>query len=418
MLSASLRLRPFFRPRALVSLLSLATASGCFRGADVSKIVCNDSKYCPSGYACVIEAQKIEGRCEKLGDGGGGEASASFDSGADGVAAMKDGTTSDLASFDAASFMDGPADVDGVPAVDGPGSIELGPDITADAGPIVTSDSALDGIPDTEGDAPSVSPDALLDLAPDLALDLPPLPPDLAPDLPPPSPDMGSDLAAWVPGPCTVTQPLISDMEENNPGDVSGFWNGCVHGFWWDTILSGPGRFPPATLTPRPGSLLTYATSGCPTHHCASVVAAGDFSIPYYYGWMMAVTLEESFSYGQTYTVDASTYQGITFTAQATPEMSVQVLVPTSCTESQAQGGTCNLPATCGDYYSKTVIFPSTSSTTIKISFADPAFKQAGFGAQCAFDKSTLLGIQFRVSSTQTVPAPDGTLIVDDLYFY
>jgi hypothetical protein len=72
---------------------------------------------------------------------------------------------------------------------------------------------------------------------------------------------------------------------------------------------------------------------------------------------------------------------------------------------------------TCDDHYGKTVTFPA-SPTSIKISFTDPAFKQVGFGTQCEFKKSQLLAIQFQLDSTSTVPAPDGTLIVDDLYFY
>jgi hypothetical protein len=151
MLSASLRLRPFFRPRALVSLLSLATASGCFRGADVSKIVCNDSKYCPSGYACVIEAQKIEGRCEKLGDGGGGETAASFD----GAIAL-DGSF----AIDGARALDVSVSLDG--AMDqGAGGIDQASGGNVDSAGAALDTGAVDAAsPDAQADSPQTSPDA------------------------------------------------------------------------------------------------------------------------------------------------------------------------------------------------------------------------------------------------------------------
>jgi hypothetical protein len=316
----------------------LAVVPACFRGADVSKIVCNNTKYCPGGYTCVVEAQKIEGRCEKIGDSGAVETAVPFDSGAEGASAMKDSASSGAGSLDGVSFVDGPGDVNGVAQVDVFMINDFGTDTSSDPGA-----SALDSATDTFFD---MAFDLATDFpppSPDLALDLQLPPPDLALDLSQPPLDLGSDLSTWVPGPCSATQPLISDMEENNPGNVSGFWNGCIHGFWWDSLMSGPGTFPPPTLTPPSGTGFTYTTGGCPTPHCVGVVAAGDFSEPYYFGWMVGVTLNGSYG-GGAYVVDASAYQGIVFTAQAIPQMSVHVMVTTVCTEFQRSGGTCTHP--------------------------------------------------------------------------
>jgi hypothetical protein len=151
MVSSSLRPRPASRAPILVALISLSAASGCFRGADLSKIVCSDSKYCPSGYTCVIEAQKIEGRCEKLGDGGGGEAAATFD----GATAM-----------DGAFAIDGARGSDVGVSLDGAIDQSAGAIDQASGGNVDSSDAALDtgavdlASPDAQADSPQASPDA------------------------------------------------------------------------------------------------------------------------------------------------------------------------------------------------------------------------------------------------------------------
>jgi len=77
--STSLSPRSDRIPVALVCAV-LAVGAGCLRGADVSKIVCNDTKYCPSGYVCVVPPGKTQGSCARPWDAGGSaEAKASFD---------------------------------------------------------------------------------------------------------------------------------------------------------------------------------------------------------------------------------------------------------------------------------------------------------------------------------------------------
>jgi hypothetical protein len=61
------------------AVVAIAVGPGCFHGADISKIACNETKYCPSGYVCVVPAGKTQGSCQKPGDGGGAEAIASLD---------------------------------------------------------------------------------------------------------------------------------------------------------------------------------------------------------------------------------------------------------------------------------------------------------------------------------------------------
>jgi hypothetical protein len=67
-------MRTRFDPRSLTVILLFGSA-GCFHGADVSKIRCNDSKYCPKDYVCIVPANSQEGRCVPSGssDAGGGK---------------------------------------------------------------------------------------------------------------------------------------------------------------------------------------------------------------------------------------------------------------------------------------------------------------------------------------------------------
>ncbi len=58
----------------LLAVVAIAVGPACFRGADISKIVCNDTKYCPGGYVCVVPLGKTQGSCERPWDGGGSEA--------------------------------------------------------------------------------------------------------------------------------------------------------------------------------------------------------------------------------------------------------------------------------------------------------------------------------------------------------
>src|SRR5664279_5435294 len=65
-------MRSQFDLRSLAVILVLAGGVGCFHGADVSKIRCKDSKYCPKDYVCVVPANSQEGRCSPSGSGGAG----------------------------------------------------------------------------------------------------------------------------------------------------------------------------------------------------------------------------------------------------------------------------------------------------------------------------------------------------------
>jgi hypothetical protein len=53
-----------------LAIAAIAAGPGCFRGADLSKIICNDSKYCPKGSVCVIPLGQEEGTCQRLVDSG------------------------------------------------------------------------------------------------------------------------------------------------------------------------------------------------------------------------------------------------------------------------------------------------------------------------------------------------------------
>ena len=55
----------------VVSTIASLAAPGCFHGPDVSKMVCNDSRYCPSGYVCVVPQNRTQGICERPSDSGG-----------------------------------------------------------------------------------------------------------------------------------------------------------------------------------------------------------------------------------------------------------------------------------------------------------------------------------------------------------
>jgi len=151
------------RPRLGLPILFAAVAlwAGCFRGADISKIVCNQTKYCPSGYLCAVPPGQTQGRCERSWDGGGSEAFAPPDGavGIDGARAL-DGAGLDLtvASFDQAL---GNADGVGSPMDTGVGMDVSPVDVSAD-GPKLAIDSPADSpadlpmVADVSADFPGI----------------------------------------------------------------------------------------------------------------------------------------------------------------------------------------------------------------------------------------------------------------------
>jgi hypothetical protein len=63
------------RNRQRMLVVGIATLAGgvgasCFRGADVAAIVCDQDRYCPSGYHCLIPAGQSQGSCQRVGDAG------------------------------------------------------------------------------------------------------------------------------------------------------------------------------------------------------------------------------------------------------------------------------------------------------------------------------------------------------------
>ncbi len=62
-----------WRLPVLTASLALAWSPGCFTSPpNVSKILCNQTAYCPQGYLCVIPKGSTQGSCQKPADGGGG----------------------------------------------------------------------------------------------------------------------------------------------------------------------------------------------------------------------------------------------------------------------------------------------------------------------------------------------------------
>jgi hypothetical protein len=141
------RRQVFFASTLIAAVTLLA---GCFHSADVSKIRCTESTYCPGGYVCVVEPGGLEGRCEKVLDGGG-------------TASALDGAP----AIDGAFGIDGARDVDGAYSLDGAvdqgtGGVDLA--LAGNADGAGTNLDIAAGIevspPDSLADMPLLSPDS------------------------------------------------------------------------------------------------------------------------------------------------------------------------------------------------------------------------------------------------------------------
>jgi EGF-like domain len=121
------------------SVFAIAVGSGCFRGADISKIVCNDSKYCPSGYVCAVPSGQTQGRCERAWDASGSDRIASLDGalGPDGARAL-DGALRDLGQGGVDQASAGNWDGAASP-LDRSASVDLSSEVSAD-GPKISQD--------------------------------------------------------------------------------------------------------------------------------------------------------------------------------------------------------------------------------------------------------------------------------------
>jgi hypothetical protein len=128
--------------------LAIALVPGCFRGADVSEIICTESKYCPNGYTCIVPQGQQEGRCEKGMDSSGGE----------------------VAVPDGARTLDGMGAVDGIAVADGPLAFDVANsfDMVIDQGVGGVDQGSVGGsdvasmdvpIPDAPADFPLGTPD-------------------------------------------------------------------------------------------------------------------------------------------------------------------------------------------------------------------------------------------------------------------
>ena len=60
-----------------IAVVAAVAGPGCFQGADISKIVCEDNNHCPIGYVCTFTQDK--GSCQKPADSGGIDEIAFFD---------------------------------------------------------------------------------------------------------------------------------------------------------------------------------------------------------------------------------------------------------------------------------------------------------------------------------------------------
>ena len=141
-------------PHVLLLML-VAAASSCFKTTDVTKIVCDDTRYCPSGYTCVIPVTATQGYCVQ------GHVDAASDSArAPDVSSAGDTmqTTDRASSLDAVTDRGG-STIDQVIAVDNSS---------------VVPDSGQD-LENPSPDVPTTSPDVLADTptAPDSLADKP-----------------------------------------------------------------------------------------------------------------------------------------------------------------------------------------------------------------------------------------------------
>jgi hypothetical protein len=157
------------RPGFRILFVVVALLAGCFRGAEVAKIICNETKYCPSGYVCAVPPGQKQGKCERSPDGGGSEANASLDGavGIDGTLAVDSGlldlggrsVDQALGNTDGAgAHVDMGVGVDLWPA-------DLPPDVPTDGPkPLMDSSESADSFTDAPADLPMVA---------DVAVDLP-----------------------------------------------------------------------------------------------------------------------------------------------------------------------------------------------------------------------------------------------------
>jgi hypothetical protein len=152
--------RPIRVPQVFLFAL-LAMGSGCFRGADISKIVCNETKYCPSGYVCAVPPGQTQGKCERSRDGGGSEAISSLDGavGMDGTLALDSG----LLDLGGRSVDQAFGNTDGAGApVDTSVGVDLSPpdvptpDVPTDK-PLMDSSDSADSFADSPADLPLVA---------------------------------------------------------------------------------------------------------------------------------------------------------------------------------------------------------------------------------------------------------------------
>jgi len=142
-----------------VLLAGLATAlvPGCFRGADVSKIVCDDTKYCPAGYACVVPPGQDRGSCQRVVDAGE----------LDGPGALDGPPTPEAAlPVDVAALPDGAVDHSGT-AVDQalPVGVDSGAAMDARLGPDTAAVDATVDVATALDTAPPDAPIKLLGVA-------------------------------------------------------------------------------------------------------------------------------------------------------------------------------------------------------------------------------------------------------------
>jgi len=194
---------------------------------------------------------------------------------------------------------------------------------------------------------------------------------------------------------------LIDDLED---GDNTIRPLGSRVGYWF-TFNDGT-----ATQVPS-GAIFMPQTGG------HSAMYSAHTSGPAFMTWGAGIGFDFNNTASKSCAYDATAYKGIKFWAKGNVAIKAMVKIPgtTAKKPDGSDAGTCNSTTMCDDHYALTpspVLTATWKEYTIDFA-GGTTFAQEGWGIKVAFDKASILAMQFQVA--KTLPFD---FSIDDITFY
>jgi len=174
---------------------------------------------------------------------------------------------------------------------------------------------------------------------------------------------------------------------------------------YWFTYNDG-------TAAQLPAGTKFTQTSG--TGHAATSLMFAETSGPAFTTWGAGVGFDFNNTSAKSCAYDASAYKGIKFWVKSTVPLRATVKVPGTTAVKATDAGACvpSTTAMCDDHWGIAVP-AATTWTETTIDFAGATFKQEGWGTVAAFDKKSIIAMQFQVAKALAFD-----FSIDDITFY